>query len=128
MVGLHIVKVNTGMGVSGSVNASGTQDFGVTAPLPDFGIWGGYTFSPKWAFQGEFGYLDIQIGNINGRINTYNFAATYKASEKFRFTLGYAGLNCKVDVTRSYASGTLKWGYNGPAFTAIYSFGKKGWE
>jgi hypothetical protein len=129
MVGMHIVKANVGMGLlANNVNAQTNSDFGFTAPLPDVGIWGGYAFSNKWAFNGEVGYLKMTISNITGRIIAANVGVMYKALDNLKFALAYTGFNFKVDVERERREGQLQWGYNGPSLTAIYTFGSKGWK
>jgi len=128
MVGVHVVRANVGIGLT-TPNASVTasQDFGVTAPLPNFGVWGGYAFSDRFALNGEFDWLSLTIGDIKGRILAYNLLFRYKIIKNLDISLGYTGLNFRVDVTKTDRSGNLKWGNNGPAFTATFSFGKRPW-
>jgi hypothetical protein len=129
LIGAHIVRFNVGLDVQGSnVNASASQNFGVTAPLPDFGVWGGVALGPKWALNGEFDYLSITIDNVTGKILGYNFAVTFKPFKQLSFAAGYTGLNFSIDATHNEKAGNLQWDYNGPTIMAIFSFGKKGWE
>ena len=52
LVGAHVVKASTGITTTGqTVNATVSNDYGVTAPLPDFGVWGGFTITPRWAIN-----------------------------------------------------------------------------
>jgi hypothetical protein len=129
LIGTHVLHSNVGLNVNGaSTSIAVGSDFGFTAPLPDFGIWGGYTFSPKFGFVGEVDYLGLTVGTITGRIlgGTINFM--YHVVDHFDLSLGYTGLNFKVNATKNNLSGVFKWGYNGPALTASYSFGKKYWK
>ena len=130
MAGLHVIRVSLGLTAFGQ-NVSGQirNDFGVTAPLPDFGIWGGYAIDDRWAINGEAGYLKLTIDNITGRLLAGNLGPfTYRALDNLRFALSYTGFNVKVNVTKTYFDGQLKWGYNGPSLTATYTFGQKGWK
>src|SRR3954471_5046645 len=46
MIGAHVVRANVGVGLyTPNASVTRTNDFGVTAPLPNFGIWGGYAFN-----------------------------------------------------------------------------------
>jgi hypothetical protein len=127
--GFHILSANAGLSSVGTnTSVAVSKDFGFTAPLPDFGIWGGYAFSDRWAANGEFNYFAITIGDIGGRVLGGHLGVTYRAYKKLDITAGYTGFNFKVDVTKTRAYGSLKWGYNGPSLTVAYSFGKKGWS
>ncbi|WP_183576902.1 hypothetical protein HDF18_12315 [Mucilaginibacter sp. X5P1] len=129
LVGAHIIRFNVGLGLTGEhISAAVSNDFGFTAPLPDFGIWGGYAFGQQWAVNGEFDYLALTIDNISGRILGYNVSATYRAIKNLSFSLGYTGFNFKIDATRKNLVGDLKWGYNGPTVSATFAFGKKSWK
>ena len=129
MIGLHIVKFSTGISAIGAnVSGSVSDDFGITAPLPDAGIWGGYAIDNQWAIIGELGYLKLTIDNITGRILAGNLGVTYRAIDNLRFALSYTNFNVKVNAHKTYFDGQLKWGYNGPSLTATYTFGQKGWK
>jgi len=129
LIGAHIIRFNVGLAYTGqNISAAAAKDFGFTAPLPDFGIWGGYAIDQNWAINGEFDYLKLTIDNITGKILGYNVSATYRAVKNLTFSLGYTGFNFKVDATRKNLVGDLKWGYNGPTLTAAFAFGKGNWK
>jgi hypothetical protein len=113
--------------VGNTTNINLTNNFGFTAPLPDFGVWGGYTFSDRWAAIGEFDYFSITVDNISGQILGFNAQVIYHALNHFDVSAGYTGFSFNVDVTRPKWNGHFAWGYNGPAITASYYFGKKSW-
>lgn len=126
--GAHIVKGSVGLSVIGSgASLNLSDDFGFTAPLGNFGVWGGYAFSGRWAVNGEFNYLSLTIDNISGRILAGMLMVQYRALPSLTVAAGYTGLNFKVDVERERLLGELLWGYNGPSLTVGYSFGKKRW-
>ncbi|NCD71948.1 hypothetical protein [Mucilaginibacter agri] len=129
LVGAHVVKANLGIGLNGeNLNLAYSDDLGFTAPLPDFGLWGGVSLSDRFALNGEADYLSLKIGDIWGRILGFNFLATYKVLPNLQLSAGYTGLNFKVDVTKTNLEGNLKWGYNGPNITAAFTFGRKSWQ
>jgi len=128
-IGAHIVGSKLGMGVANTAGSvSKETDFDFTAPLPDLGIWGGYGIAENWWVNGAISYLSLTVDDIEGRILSYNAGVTYDISKNFSASLIYAGLNFKVDVTKDHYKGYFKWGYNGPALTVNYRFGKNKWD
>ncbi|RFM29073.1 hypothetical protein [Deminuibacter soli] len=127
-LGAHIVKVGVGLGLEsnvGSVTYSDNVSF--TAPLPDVGIWGGYAFSPRWAVNGEFDYLKLKVGDIDGRLLAGNVSLMFRVVKQLSITAGYSYLHFKVDVNKDKWNGFFKWGYNGPSLAAVFTFGHKNW-
>lgn len=128
-IGAHIVGSKVGMGIATSGgNTSKETDYDFTAPLPDLGIWGGYGIGKQWALNGAFNYLSLTVGDTKGRILSYNAGVTYVTKKNFSASLMYAGLNFRVDVIKDSYKGYFKWGYNGPALTVNYAFGKNKWH
>lgn len=128
MIGAHIVKVDLGMAGTTNVGSFAASDsYGFTAPLPDVGIWGGYTFAQRWAVTGEISYLSLTVDNIKGRIIAANLQVMYRVIQHLSVTAGYTGFNFNVEATRKNLVGNLVWGYNGPAVSASWSFGHKPW-
>jgi hypothetical protein len=127
-IGTHILEANAGISLDG-MNAGQTvkTDFGFTAPLPDLGIWGAFAVSNRFAINADISYFALTLNNKSGRLLAFNLNFTYKLVKELDLTLGYTGLNFKVDVVRKDATGNFKWGYNGPAIAFNYSFGKKSW-
>jgi hypothetical protein len=128
LIGTHLVGGKAGISLAGQVNtASKSTNFGFTAPLPDLGLWGGYAFSDRFAVNLDIDYLSLTVGNVTGSIFAYNLLFMYRLMPKLDISLGYSGLNFKVDLVKEHATGSFKWGYNGPALGVTYSFGKTSW-
>lgn len=128
-VGFHAVGLGTGISLNGeNLNLSKSTNYKITAPLPDLGIWSGYAFSNRLAANVELEYLSLTVGDISGSILSYNFSLIYRLIDKLDLSLGYSGLDIKVDAVKENINGHFKWGYNGPALAASYSFGKKSWR
>lgn len=128
-IGAHTVGAKAGMGIHGAnVGFDKSDKFGFTAPLPDFGIWGGYAFSNRFAANLELGYLSLTVNQITGRILVYNAIFSYKLFRQLDLSLAYSGLNFKVTAVKKDVTGEFLWGYNGPSFGASFSFGKKSWK
>ena len=126
LIGAHIIHSNVGLQLNGTTIAK-QDNFGFTAPLPDLGIWGGYSFSNRFAVNGEIDYLAIKVGDIKGRLLGGSVSFLYHVMKQFDLSIGYTGLNFRVDANKPKLTGNFKWGYNGPALTATFSFGKKYW-
>ena len=128
LIGTHVVSTDAGLEVNGAnAGFEKHQTFGFTAPLPDFGIWGGFVFAEKWAANFEIDYLSMTIGDVNGRILGGSASVMYHLTNHLDLAAGFTGLNIRMEVVKTRAEGTLKWGYNGPSIAASYSFGKKYW-
>ncbi|WP_310377699.1 hypothetical protein [Flavobacterium sp.] len=129
LIGTHIIGAKAGIGLITTGNISEVNDsFGFTAPLPDFGIWGGYAFNNRWALNGEFDYLAVKINNIKGQILGYNLALTMKTTDYLDLSVGVSGLSFKVDAYSDNLNGHLRWGNNGAFLKATYTFGHNNWN
>jgi hypothetical protein len=127
-LGIHTMQSSMGIALAaGGVGASASEDFGFTAPLPNLGIWGGYALSKRFALKGDFSYLSLNTGEVNGKIVSYQAALMYRILPKFDITAGYSGFNFEIDATVDKQNAGITWGYNGPSLTLNYSFGKKRW-
>ncbi|HZZ76049.1 MAG TPA: hypothetical protein VFE04_08990, partial [Puia sp.] len=87
-----------------------------------------YAFSPRFAGNLDFGYLSLTVGNITGRIITYNLLFSYKLLPQLFLSLAYTGLNFKVTTEKKDVTGEFRWGYNGPTLGATFTFGNKSWK
>ena len=128
LIGLHVVSADVGVSLNTrNVALTKSAQFKFAAPLPDAGIWGGYTFSNRIAVNMEFDYLALTVGDYSGSILAYTLTFSYKLIDNLSLALGYSGLNFKVDVVKNDARGQFMWGNNGPALLISYSFGNKSW-
>ena len=128
-IGTHLVSAKTGISQNGTGGTiTNSSDFGIVAPLPDFGIWGGYTFTKRFAFKIEVDYLSLTVEDISGSIFAYNIGFTYKLIDKLDLSLGFIGLNFKVDAIKADTNALMKWSYNGPNLGITFSFGKRSWD
>jgi hypothetical protein len=128
-IGTHIVGANSGISLNGTTNGSSvSNNFGFTAPLPDVGIWGGYATSNRFAINADISYFALTIDKNTGRLLAFNLAFTYRLIKQLDLSLGYSGLDFKVNTTKKDITGIFKWGYNGPLLAVNFSFGKNNWS
>jgi hypothetical protein len=127
-IGAHTIGSKVGLSLNGAnVGLNTDNNFGFTAPLPDFGVWGGYAFSNRFAVNLDFSYLSLTFNKIYGRIIAYNLAFSYQLLRQLDLSLAYTGLNFDVQATKKNVHGEFSWGYNGPTLVASFSFGSKSW-
>jgi hypothetical protein len=128
-IGTHIVGANSGISLNSmSSGSSVSNNFGFTAPLPDIGLWGGYATSNRFAISADISYFALTANHNTGRLLAFNLAFTYRLVKKLDLSLGYSGLDFKVNTTKNDVTGLFKWGYNGPLLTVNFSFGKNNWS
>jgi len=128
-IGTHIVNASSGISTNSENGGVSSQNsFGFTAPLPDLGIWGGWAVSNRFAVNADISYFGLTMNNKNGRLLAFNLNVAYKLLDQLNLTLGYTGLDFKLDIFRPDVTGNFKWGYNGPSLAAVFSFGKKSWK
>ena len=128
LTGAHVFGANVGMSViNANTGISKNNNFGYTAPIPDLGIWGGYAFCNRFAINFDINYLSLTIGSNSGRVLASNVIFVYRLIDKLDLSLGYAGLNSKVDVVKQDIDGQFTWGCNGPVLGINFSFGRKSW-
>ena len=129
LIGAHTLQSSMGLGVTaGGAGLSYKDNFNFTAPLPDFGIWGGVALSKRFALNGEFDYLSIAAGDVKGEIVGYNASLLFNATKHLDLTLGYTGFDFKLDANTNNQSAHIGWGYHGPSVSAQLRFGHNNWN
>ncbi|WP_426484690.1 hypothetical protein [Flavobacterium sp. 2] len=124
LIGAHVMLIDVGLSLEGQTQqVSFSDDFGVTAPLPDIGIWGEFVLGKKVGLYANFNYFALKVNDIDGRILSYNLSVLYNVYKNFSLTAGFTGLNIRIDAEKERLNGFFKWGYNGPTIAAVYTFG-----
>ena len=99
----------------------------LTAPLPTFGLSGGYAFTDKWIFRGSVGVFAISLNwedadNFGGTIVDVNAALFYQAFKHFRFGLSYNYFDVNVDWTKKGRFVDVNYLYHGPTLLFMANF------
>lgn len=124
LIGAHVMLIDVGLRLEGQTQGvEFHDDFGVTAPLPDIGVWGEFVLGKKVGLYANFNYFALKVNDIDGRILSYNLSVLYNVYKNFSLTAGFTGLNIRVDAEKERLNGFFKWGYNGPTIAAVYTFG-----
>lgn len=128
IIGTHLIKNNVGISTNGQNSKGHTEgSFDITAPLPDLGIWGGYTFGKRWAATDEFYYFSLNINSFSGRLLAGLANIDFQMVKNLDLTLGYTFLNFNLNKVQNGKEAIFDWEYNGPSLGVSFSFGKKGW-
>ena len=112
----------------------GNQDMGIiqskselTAPLPTFGIRGGYAFTDKWIGKIGIGYfsLDLSISDeeqLSGEVLNWNASIQHNTFEHVYFGLGYSYFDVRADWSENGLVNSVGYKYHGPMLSVIAAF------
>lgn len=124
LIGAHVLFADLGIRVDANqASAEFHDNFAFTAPLPDIGVWGEFVLAKRFGLYVNANYLAVKIEDIDGRILSYNLSVLFNVHKNFSLSAGYTGLNFRVDTVKERLNGYLKWGYNGPTVSAVFTFG-----
>ncbi len=82
-------------------------------PLPNFGVWYQYSLSPRWALRSRLDWLDVSLGEYDGKLINASFGLNYQTFDHFGIGLNYNFFELDVDVTKSDWRGELETTYEG---------------
>jgi hypothetical protein len=97
--------------------ASGSDKFesaGFTVPLPMFGLYMGYAFTPKWSvsYLAETFFIDYE-DTLTGNLFSYELSTEYKLFKHFAIGAGTARLGTDVEVNDDDWIGKVTDSYRG---------------
>lgn len=125
-VGLSVQEMTFGtQGNQGGNLISATSE--LTAPLPTFGLSGGYAFTDKWIFRGAIGVFAISLDwedadNFGGTIIDFNATLFYVPFKHYRFGIAYTNFDVDVDWTKRGRIIAINYDYQGPMFLFAATF------
>ena len=99
----------------------------LTAPLPTFGLSGGYAFTDKWIFRGAIGIFAISLDwedadGFGGTIVDFNATLFYVPFKHYRFGIAYTHFDVDVDWTKRGKNTAINYDYKGPTFLFAATF------
>ena len=100
---------------------------GMTAPVPAFGLVGGYAFSDKWVGKLGLGVFSFSLDlsdeeDLSGDIFNAYAAIQHRTFEKVHFGLRYAYFDIDVDFSTSGRVSSVNYEYHGPQITFSYVY------
>jgi hypothetical protein len=124
--GLHAIDFGysfTGVGsVNGQSSQVRTENAGITAPLPVFGLRGLWALSPRWYLDAQAQYFALKIDNIDGKITDLRAGITWMATKHVGIGAGYNRFVTTVNADKNAFSGELNWHYSGAQVFITGSF------
>ena len=124
--GLSIQDIQFGLMGTGNVGIV-EQVSGLTAPLPAFGISGGYAFTEKWIGRAALGLFSFDLAvsdeaDISGEIVSAMIAIHHKTFENVQFGLKYSFFDVGVEFEDSQLINSINYEYHGPALSIDFVF------
>lgn len=118
-VGLNVQDVSFGVVAESGLLA---ENAAVTAPLPTFGLIGGYRLSEKWRVTAQAGYFGLTIDQYEGAITDLSARLDYELGQHLSLGLSYQYLKVDVNSEDEKWRGKLRYEYYGPALQLSYRF------
>lgn len=118
--GIHVTRFRTNIQTTGGTQLA--EDASVTAPLPLIGLGLTYDLSPQWRLYTEARGLQLKIGQIDGRILSLRFGASYVSPSGWGVGVGYDFQNVRVRATSRSLDGEFEYRYQGPQVFVTYEF------
>lgn len=127
-LGLGLSIQDLSFGVLGNGNIGVIEaDSGITAPIPTFGLNGGYAFTDKWLGKIGFGYLSFDLAldserELSGDVLTGYASLQHNTFERVHFGLSYQYFDVQVNWSENGLYTSVGYEYHGPVLTVTASF------
>jgi hypothetical protein len=124
--GLSIQDIQFGLIGTGNIGIV-EQVSGLTAPLPAFGLTGGYAFTEKWIGRAGLGLFAFSLslsdtGDLSGEIVNAMIAIQHNTFENVHFGLKYSYFDVSVEFEDSQLINSINYEYHGPMLSFEYVF------
>lgn len=111
---------NAGQGIISSSS-------GLTAPLPAFGVGGGYAMTDRLSGRFWIGYFSFSLAlsdenRLSGEINTANIGVFHRTFENLRFGLKYSYFSIDAEFGNSSGFNVVDYTYHGPSLAVEMIF------
>jgi hypothetical protein len=125
-IGLSIQDLSFGLVGNGGLGVIET-DSGITAPIPTFGLKGGYAFTDKWVGKIGFGYLSFDLAldsekQLSGDVLNGYASIQHKTFERVHFGLSYQYFDVRVNWSENGLYTSVGYQYQGPMLAVIAAF------
>ena len=125
-VGLSIQDIQFGLIGTGNIGIV-EQVSGLTAPLPAFGLTGGYAFTEKWIGRAGLGLFSFSLSlsdvqDVSGEIVNAMIAIQHNTFENVHFGLEYSYFDVSVDFEDSQRINSINYEYHGPVLSFEFVF------
>jgi len=125
--GLSIQDIQFGLMGTGNVGIVEQEVSGLTAPLPSFGISGGYAFTEKWVGRAALGLFAFDLAvsdesDISGEIFNAKIAIYHNTFENVHFGLKYSFFDVSVEFEDAQRINSINYKYHGPILSVDFVF------
>ena len=125
-VGLSVQDIQFGLIGTGNIGII-EQESGLTAPLPAFGLTGGYAFTEKWIGRAGLGLFAFSLSlsgeeDLSGEIVNAMIAIQHNTFENVHFGLKYSYFDVSVDFEDSRRINSINYEYHGPTLSFVFVF------
>jgi hypothetical protein len=118
--GLHWMELTASLQLKADVtppsdiNIDESRTVGGGVPLPNFGAWYMYSWSPKWVALGRIDWLSVDVGEYSGALHNFSAGVNYQMSKHFGIGLAVNAFNLRAEVNRDGFSGEIESNQVGP--------------
>jgi len=100
---------------------------GISAPVPSFGLSGGYAFTDKWVGRAGFGVFSFDLdfsdtSNLSGEVLNGYASIEHRTFEHVHLGLSYNYFDVRVEWDESELNTSLGYVYHGPMITVRAAF------
>lgn len=95
-IGLYVMPIHFGLNSSGLVTFDQTERF--TAPLPTFGLRGGFAITPKWLIKTSAQAMYLEIDKFKGHVLETHAYIEYLPWKHLGFGLGFDALDVHIEA------------------------------
>ncbi len=127
-LGLGLSIQDLSFGIVGNGNLGVIEaDSGITAPIPTFGLNGGYAFTDKWLGKIGFGYLSFDLAleserQLSGDVLSGYASLQHNTFERVHFGLSYQYYDVRVNWSENGLYTSVGYEYQGPMLTVTAAF------
>lgn len=127
-LGLGLSIQDLSFGIVGNGNLGVIEaDSGITAPIPTFGLNGGYAFTDKWIGKIGFGYLSFDLAleserQLSGDVLSGYASLQHNTFERVHFGLSYQYYDVRVNWSENGLYTSVGYEYQGPVLTVTAAF------
>jgi hypothetical protein len=124
--GLSIQDIQFGLMGTGNLGII-EEVSGLTAPIPAFGLSGGYAFTEKWVGRAALGLFAFDLAvsdekDVSGEILSAMIAIYHNTFEHVNIGMKYSFFDVRVDFENTRLINSIKYEYHGPMLSFEYVF------
>ena len=127
-IGIGLSVQDLAFGVIGNGDPAIIEtDSSITAPIPTFGIKGGFAFTDKWIGKMGFGFLSFDLAlsaekQLGGEVFNGYASIQHNTFEHVYFALSYQYYDVRVNWSENGLHTSVGYEYKGPVVSVVVAF------